>query len=622
MSSILPLLVIVPVLVAMGTLLIKEKYEKAISWLTISATTVHLLLSLCIIAFWITNNFTPLSIKEFVVYKMPGYEFYIDLYFDKITAVFLFLGSILSFLISIYSSYYMHNERGYRRFFSTVLLFFGGYNLVIISGNFETLFLGWEVLGLSSFLLIAFYRNRFLPVKNAVKVFSVYRLGDVGILLAMWLSHHLWHANVTFSTMSNIDLVQTQMMHHRALAIAISLALMFTATIKSAQFPFSSWIARAMEGPTPSSAIFYGSLAIHIGAFLLLRTLNFWNAIVWFKVLIILCGLFSFLVSTFIARVQSSIKAQIAFSSSAQIGLIFVEIGFGFETLALIHIVGNAFLRTHQLLISPSSVAYKMREQFFNFKPKKEDKKKWFGSKLQMTIYNLSLNEWHLDDFLFRTLWMPLKKIGSNLNFINTSNLLIFIGPLFAVGSIALFYKDRIPTELSQYLPELMALIGLILVIKAFTERKSPNLALSLVILNHCWVALAVSFNEAVNWEHVSIYLGGVLIFGVIAYTALFILKRHENHVFLNRFNGHVNHHKTLATVFLIGSIGVAGFPISPTFIGEDLIFSHIHSEQLFLAVFASLSFIIDGLALIRIYARVFLGPSTKPGIETAYRSA
>jgi len=502
------------------------------------------------------------------------------------------------------------------------MFFFFGYNVVILSGNFETLFLGWEILGVSSFLLIAYYRDRYLPVKNAVKVFSIYRVGDIGLILAMWLSHHLWHENITFFKLNNLALVHNQIAHHQLLALSVAMSILLTAVIKSAQFPFSSWLPRAMEGPTPSSAIFYGSLAVHIGAFLLQRTAGFWEDMLFFKVQLILVGLVSAALSTFTARVQSSIKAQVAYSSIAQIGIIFIELAFGWYDLALIHFVGNAFLRTYQLLISPSIVTYKIREQFFNFEPNADQLTKKWSKKISYTIYMLSLQEWKLDDFLYKRLWLPVKNIGARLNFLNLSNILIFFVPLLVGAFCLLYFKTDIPSEITQYIPEIFALIGLILVIKAFTERRSVRLSFALVLLNHLWVAMAISFNDNVNWEHIIIYLSGVLLFGLLGFATILWLKKLERRVFLNQFYGHSYEHPRIAFFFLLCCLGMAGFPISPTFIGEDLIYSHIESGQLFLAVFVSLSFIIDGLALIRIYARVFLGPHHKTYHESAYRSS
>src|SRR6185436_13229254 len=218
-----------------------------------------------------------LNHKDLILFESPGYEFFIDFNFDKITAVYLWVGSFLTFLVTIYSRYYLHREIGYKRFFNSILFFYLGYNLVIFSGNLETLFIGWEILGISSFLLIAFYRDRYLPVKNAMKVFSIYRVGDVGLILTMWMSHHLFHENITFLKLTNYELVHEHLATHTWIGVFISVMILITAAAKSAQLPFSSWLPRAMEGPTPSSAIFYGSLAVHLGVFLLMRTYPFWE---------------------------------------------------------------------------------------------------------------------------------------------------------------------------------------------------------------------------------------------------------------------------------------------------------------------------------------------------------
>jgi NADH:ubiquinone oxidoreductase subunit 5 (subunit L)/multisubunit Na+/H+ antiporter MnhA subunit len=143
------------------------------------------------VAYWLTAGRPVLNFREIVLYNSDGYEFLVDFYFDKISATYLIVGSLLTFLVTVYSRYYLHRESGYKRFFNTILFFYVGYNFCYIFRNLETLFVGWEVLGISSFLLIAFYRERYLPVKNAVKVFSIYRIGDVGIDPCDVASHHL-----------------------------------------------------------------------------------------------------------------------------------------------------------------------------------------------------------------------------------------------------------------------------------------------------------------------------------------------------------------------------------------------------------------------------------------------
>nr|WP_321539350.1 proton-conducting transporter membrane subunit [Flavobacterium piscinae] len=99
-------------------------------------------------------------------------------------------------------------------------------------------------------------------------MFSIYRIGDVGLLLAMWASHHLFHENITFMKLNNYELVNEHLQNHSIIGIFIALCLACLCfRKKSAQIPFSSWLPRAMEGPTPSSAIFYGSLSVHLGFF-------------------------------------------------------------------------------------------------------------------------------------------------------------------------------------------------------------------------------------------------------------------------------------------------------------------------------------------------------------------
>ena len=139
---------------------------------------------------------------------------------------------------------------------------------------------------------------------------------------------------------------------------AIPFLFLLAALVKSAQFPFSSMLPRAMEGPATSSAIFYGSLSVHMGVFLLLRTFPLWDNLLVFKVVVIIFGMITSLFATLIARVQSSVKTQIAYSSIAQIGIIFIEVALGFHTLAIFHFAGNAFLRTYQLLVSPAVLSY------------------------------------------------------------------------------------------------------------------------------------------------------------------------------------------------------------------------------------------------------------------------
>ncbi len=623
MTSVINIFILIPLLGFVLSFLVPSKKELLLSRIAFYTAGLNLL-CFCIFAFfWFSAGHPALNIKEIALYNTKGYEFMLDFYFDKITAIYILVGALLTFLITVYSRYYLHREMGYKRFFNTVLFFYLGYNLTILSGNFETLFMGWEILGISSFLLIAFYRDRYLPVRNAVKVFSIYRIGDVGILLAMWASHHLWHENITFAKLHNYDLVHEHLQSHSLVGIFISLMILVAAAAKSAQLPFSSWLPRAMEGPTPSSAIFYGSLSVHFGIFLLLRTQPFWEQQFSVRILIAVLGLSTSIIATLIARVQSSIKSQIAYASIGQIGIIFIEVAAGFDNLALFHFAGNAFLRTYQLLVSPSVVSYLIKEQFYNFVPRKESIEDSLPKKIEYSIYILSLKEFNLDTLMNRMIFSPLKNIGKKLNFINLKNVFYYFIPVYIVGMFFMYQETRLPPLISEILPIFFCFTGLLMVLKSFSERNSPILAWLLIILNHFSIALAISFNEHFDFEHIIYYLSGIILCGTIGIYSLHRLKSLEKAYFdLNRYYGHVYEYPGLALVFLIASLGLMGFPITSTFIGEDLIFSHIHEHQFLLAFFNSLAFIMGGISIVRMYARLFLGPHIKTYHETPYKSS
>lgn len=622
MNELLQYFILLPFLGFIISLFLPESKEKAISWTAFGTVFLQLVGLVAFIIFWIIDGAKDLNLLELSILKTAHYEFFIDFYFDQISAVYLFIGALLTSMITTYSRYYLHREKGYKRFFNTVLFFFFGYNLAILSGNFETLFIGWEIIGISSFLLIAFYRERYLPVKNAFKVFSIYRIGDVGLLLAMWASHHLFHENITFMKLNNYELVNEHLQNHSIIGIFIALCLACAAAAKSAQIPFSSWLPRAMEGPTPSSAIFYGSLSVHLGVFLMLRTFPFWEHQTTMRIAIGLMGLTTSLAASVMARVQSSVKSQVAYSSISQIGIIFIEIALGFETLALIHFAGNAFLRTYQLLVSPSVVSYLIRDQFYNFKPREKAIEDSYPKKIEYTLYILALKEFNLEGFLNMVLWKPLKIIGKSLDFLNIKRIYFFFIPIYLMGFITYKFKLHLPYQLTNILPELFAFIGLVFVFKSFSERRSPFLAWILIVMNHFWIALAIVFNDKVSVSEIAYYLAGIIVAGIIGYIALLQLRKLERKILINQYLGHVYEHPKFAFFFLLATLGITGFPITTTFIGEDLIFSHIDSNQLFLAFFVASSFVVSGIAGIRIYARLFLGPHVKTYHELPYKSS
>ncbi|MDN3687575.1 proton-conducting transporter transmembrane domain-containing protein [Cyclobacterium jeungdonense] len=614
MENIVHLFVIVPVIGFLLSLIISESREALLSKVVFYTIGLNLIVSMGFVIYWVADGAKNFNLHDWTVYSEGNFNFFIDFYFDEIAAVYLLVGNIISFMVSVYSRYYMHKESGYKRFFNTILFFYIGYIITVLSGNFETLFIGWEILGISSFLLIAFYRLRYLPVKNALKVFTIYRIGDVGILLAMWMSHHLWHENITFFQLNNYELVNEHLTSKSEIGIFISLMLLVAALAKSAQLPFTAWLPRAMEGPTPSSAIFYGSLSVHIGAFLLMRTFPFWEHQILVRWLIGGMGLLTAVITTMIARVQPTVKGQVAYSSSAQIGIIFIEIAAGFYWMALIHFVGNAFLRTYQLLVSPSVVTYLVREQFYTYEASeiRENPRKRLN-RFKSAMYLMAVKEWNLDTFIFKIIFKPLKQLRYFLGFLSLKSIIGILLPLYLAGVYVAYSKAGFLADSKDYLAGIAGLLALMMVMKAYNERSSSRLAWLLLVFAHFFIDLAVTFNDHLDLKEAGIYLSGVALSGILGYWMLYRVRAFEKHrIGLNSFHGLVDKHPISAFVFLLACLGLTGFPITTTFFGEDLILTHIKADQYLLATLVSLTFIILGIAVIRIYTRVFLGSFTK----------
>lgn len=257
-------LVLLPYLSCLLLLFPFRKSEKNIFKLTLGAMILELLLAVAMFIQWAWAGGEPIYLKKWSLYKSGDFDFFISFQWDILSIAFTFMGILVTLIVLIFSRYYMHREDGYQRFFQQVQFFFAGYITVLLAGNMETLFIGWEFVGLISFLLISYFRKRYLPVKNALKVVSVYRLGDVLLIVSMWLVHHLWKGSVSFQTFSDKTLLASIFENHPTELMFIVLMIFIAAFVKSGVFPFSYWVPRAMEGPTASSALFYGALSIHL----------------------------------------------------------------------------------------------------------------------------------------------------------------------------------------------------------------------------------------------------------------------------------------------------------------------------------------------------------------------
>lgn len=618
MGQVLVLFIAIPMLSFFATLVWQNKSEVVIGKIVRFAKVSNILIALSFAVWWMLNNFEPVNYKLATLYETEHFVFAIHLFYDEITAVFSIVGALLFFLVATFSKYYMHRDHGYKRFFNTILLFATAYNFIILAGNFETLFIGWEIKGICSFILISFYRNRYLPVKNAFKAVSYYRVSDVALMLAMWMMHHLTHQNITFSQLDEAK-AMAAVSGQTGMAIFIVCMIILPAAIKSAQFPFTTWLPRAMEGPTASSAIFYGSLSVHIGVFLLLRTHPFWEDMLWAKITIIVFGSLTAIVATMIARVQPTVKTQIAYSSAAQIGLMFIEVAIGFHWLVLIHFAGNAFLRTYQLLVSPSVLNYLVHHQIFHYMLPAQKT----VSKITASLYILNIKEWNLDTVMFTYLWSPFKWFGKQLVFLQSS---VFIGILTITGFTFLvlgYTNQNIIPSLGGALPLILMSVALAVILFAFAYRKSALKAWIYLLTAHFFIIAAV----LVNATHISLieiifYVSGILLAFFLGFYCLQKIKAIDNDISLNQFHGYVYEQETTGFLFLLSAMGMLGFPLTAAFIGIDVLFTYVHSDQTALIILMALCFVFIELSAFRILLRIFLGPHKKNYHPTAFRSS
>lgn len=294
----------------------------------------------------------PIELGDWV--SIPHYHFHIKFIFDRLSVPFVILTFLLCGTVGAFAANYMHREPGFTRFHISYAIFVLGMVTTSLAGTIETLFTGWEFVGLSSALLVAFFHERPAPVRNGLRVWAVYRVSDAALLLAAVVMHHLRGHGDFDQLLGNASWPEGVSHIESGATFVVGALLLLAAAGKSALVPFSSWLPRAMEGPTPSSAIFYGALSVHLGAFLLLRFSPLLDASPTLRIAVMVIGLITAIFAAITARVQSDIKSALSYASLTQVGLIVLEIGLGLRYLALIHILGHGCVRTLQFLRAPA----------------------------------------------------------------------------------------------------------------------------------------------------------------------------------------------------------------------------------------------------------------------------
>jgi NADH-quinone oxidoreductase subunit L len=280
------------------------------------------------------------------------------LLFDPLSAAFVLLITGVGSLIHIYSVGYMAHDPGRRRFFAYLNLFVAAMLLLVLGDSFVALYVGWEGVGLASYLLIAFWYTRPSAATAAKKAFIMNRVGDVGLALAIFLMFaQLGTTDYTGVFGSVGDLAGGTL-------TAIGLLLLLGACGKSGQFPLQAWLPDAMEGPTPVSALIHAATMVTAGVYLIARSAPIYDATPTARTVVLLVGAVTLLIGAIAGCAYDDIKKVLAYSTVSQIGYMFLAAGLGpvGYVAALAHLYGHGFFKAG-LFLGAGSVMHAMNDE-------------------------------------------------------------------------------------------------------------------------------------------------------------------------------------------------------------------------------------------------------------------
>ncbi|MFI5234364.1 MAG: NADH-quinone oxidoreductase subunit L [Gemmatimonadales bacterium] len=279
---------------------------------------------------------------------------------DQLSAVMLLIITGVGSLIHLYSIGYMHDDAGYARYFSYLNLFVAFMLVLVLGASMPVMFIGWEGVGLCSYLLIGFWFTDKANADAGKKAFLANRVGDVGFLIAMFIT---WHALGTLDFTGIAELAPSRFIMGGAVVTAITLCLILGCTGKSAQIPLYTWLPDAMAGPTPVSALIHAATMVTAGVYLVART-NILFALAPFSSAVLAgIGAVTALFAASIGLRQNDIKKVLAYSTISQLGYMFLAVGTGAYVAGIFHLATHAFFKA-LLFLGAGSVIHAMHHAY------------------------------------------------------------------------------------------------------------------------------------------------------------------------------------------------------------------------------------------------------------------
>jgi NADH-quinone oxidoreductase subunit L len=352
------LLVAIPLASAALLLLLGRRADRWGHWLGVASVGAAFVLGLTYF-FQLRgrgNKSVEVSLWEF--FAVGGLNVDFGLLFDPLAAVFVLLITGVGFLIHVYAVGYMAHDAGRRKFFGYFNLFVAAMLLLVLGNNYVMLYVGWEGVGVASYLLISFWTDRPSAATAGKKAFLMNRVGDAGLAIAIFIMF------ATLGTTQYDEVFNGVEGLAAGTILVMGLLLLLGAAGKSGQFPLQAWLPDAMEGPTPVSALIHAATMVTAGVYLIARSNPIFSENATLQTVVVSVGALTLLIGCVIGAAKDDIKRVLAWSTVSQIGYMFLGVGLGggAYALAIVHLLAHGFFKANMFL-GAGSVMHGMKDQ-------------------------------------------------------------------------------------------------------------------------------------------------------------------------------------------------------------------------------------------------------------------
>lgn len=352
------LLIALPLAGAAILFLLGRRADKWGHWLGVATIGASFVLGLTYFLQLSSLDNKSVSLNLFTFIDTGNLNVSAGLLFDPLSAIFVLLITGVGSLIHIYAVGYMSHDEGRRRFFAYFNLFAAAMLLLVLGNNFVMTFIGWEGVGLASYLLISFWYTKPSAATAGKKAFIMNRVGDAGFLLAIFAMFATLGSTDFATVFNGVSGLST------GITLTIGLFLLLGACGKSGQFPLQAWLPDAMEGPTPVSALIHAATMVTAGVYLIARSHAIFSANATAELVVVSIGALTLLIGCVIGCAKDDIKRVLPYSTVSQIGYMFLAVGLGGGAYALgiIHLLAHGFFKAG-LFLGAGSVMHGMNDQ-------------------------------------------------------------------------------------------------------------------------------------------------------------------------------------------------------------------------------------------------------------------